>query len=144
MTFPYSTSKTRPIHGYLQDPDMRERIFNRNNAFTKDPATYSVGVSNAMTMTIAPEAHRAKRQVLDPCFSKRRVNMMEESMHSEIGRVFDKVDQYVALGDEVPIHELLYCYTVFSPAENNNFSHLATWLTSCRQILSLSCSLARV
>lgn len=75
-------------------------------------------------MTIAPEAHRAKRQVLDPCFSKRRVNMMEQFMHAEIGRVFDKMDHYVTMGEDVPIHELLYCYTVlyiYPCRENERF-----------------------
>lgn len=65
-----------------------------------------------MTMTIPVEAHRAKRQVLDPCFSKRRVNMMEDYFYEEIERVFDKISQYEKRDEEVPIHELFYCYTV--------------------------------
>ena len=65
-----------------------------------------------MTMTIPIEAHRAKRQVLDPCFSKRRVNMMEGFIQEELGRVFDKVDACQRQESVVPIHEFFYCYTV--------------------------------
>jgi cytochrome P450 len=65
-----------------------------------------------MTMTIPVEAHRAKRQVLDPVFSKRRINNLESSIYDEIDRIFEKVDQCQKNGEEVPIHELFYCYTV--------------------------------
>lgn len=65
-----------------------------------------------MTMTIPVEAHRAKRQVLDPVFSKRRVNMMEGYIYDEIDRIFHKIDEYSNRGEEVPLHEMFYCYTV--------------------------------
>ncbi|KAG9571188.1 hypothetical protein KCU71_g481, partial [Aureobasidium melanogenum] len=90
---------------------IQTRIFNRNKGFTKDPATYSVGVSNAMTMTIPIEEHRAKRQVLDPCFSKRRVNMMERFIQEELSRVFEKIDDCQRRGAVIPVHEFFYCYT---------------------------------
>ncbi|RYP39085.1 hypothetical protein DL767_002348 [Monosporascus sp. MG133] len=64
-----------------------------------------------MTMTVPVEAHRAKRQVLDPVFSKRRINMMEDHFYEEIGRVFERISQYQSKGEEVPIHELFYCYS---------------------------------
>lgn len=116
-------------HDRVTNTESTIRIFNRNRGFTKDPITYSVGVSNAMTMTIPVEAHRAKRQVLDPVFSKRRVNMMEDYFNGEIEKVFDRVNQFAERGEEAPIHELFYCYTV------RVFSFLATrlvgrvWLT---------------
>lgn len=64
-----------------------------------------------MTMTIPVEAHRGKRQVLDPVFSKRRINMMEDHIYKEVELVLDNVQQYHQRGEEAPIHELFYCYT---------------------------------
>ncbi|KAJ8132254.1 hypothetical protein O1611_g1370 [Lasiodiplodia mahajangana] len=64
-----------------------------------------------MTMTIPIEAHKAKRQVLDPVFSKRRINMMEDQIYREIERILEKFEQYHQRDEEVPIHELFYCYT---------------------------------
>ncbi|KAI1741372.1 cytochrome P450 [Xylaria scruposa] len=100
-----------PHEVHVNDISVFHEIFNRNRGFTKDPVTYSVGSNNAMTMTIPVEAHRAKRQVLDPVFSKRRVNAMESSIYDEIDRVFEKVEQFRKNGGEVPIHQLFYCYT---------------------------------
>ncbi|KAJ8122061.1 hypothetical protein ONZ43_g1648 [Nemania bipapillata] len=62
-------------------------------------------------MTIPIDAHKAKRQVLDPVFSKRRINMMENQMYEEIDRVFLKINEYHTHNEEVPVHELFYCYT---------------------------------
>lgn len=112
MTSPFFMSEPPLAHKTVTgELTGRCRIFDRTKRFTKDPATYSVGVSNAMTMTIPVEAHRAKRQVLDPVFSKRRVNMMEDYIYDEIDRIFHKIDEYTEKGEEVPLHEMFYCYT---------------------------------
>ncbi|KAI0201516.1 cytochrome P450 [Astrocystis sublimbata] len=100
-----------PHEVHVNDITVFHEVFNRNRGFTKDPVTYSVGSNNAMTMTIPVEAHRAKRQVLDPVFSKRRINNMEGSIYDEIDRIFEKVEAFRNNGEQVPIHELLYCYT---------------------------------
>ena len=73
-----------------------------------------------MTMTIPVQAHKIKRQTLDPCFSKRRVNMMEEGLYEELERFFDKIREYEARDEIVPIQDLYYCYTVGCYQE---FSH---------------------
>ncbi|KAK7926904.1 hypothetical protein PG985_003902 [Apiospora marii] len=103
--------RLNPNEVHINDISVFHEIFDRTKRFTKDPATYSVGVSNAMTMTIPVEAHRAKRQVLDPVFSKRRVNMMEDYIYDEIDRIFHKIDECTGKGEEVPLHEMFYCYT---------------------------------
>ena len=74
--------------------------------------TYNLGMSNAITMTMAPEAHKVKRQTLDPSFSKRRVNTMEAGLYEELELLFAKISEYGDKGEEVPIQELYYCYTV--------------------------------
>ncbi|KAI8954532.1 cytochrome P450 [Xylaria longipes] len=100
-----------PHEVHVNDITIFHEIFSRNRGFTKDPVTYSVGPSNAMTMTIQVEAHKAKRQVLDPVFSKRRINMMEDRIYGELELVLGNVGKYHQRDEEVPIHELFYCYT---------------------------------
>jgi hypothetical protein len=112
MISQYSTSEASCSRDTILVRLIWTRIFNRQGGFTKDPVTYSVGTSNAMTMTIPIDAHKAKRQVLDPVFSKRRINMMEAQLYEEIDRVLFKINQYHTRDEEVPIHELFYCYTV--------------------------------
>lgn len=74
--------------------------------------TYALGMSNAITMTMQVDAHKVKRQTLDPCFSKRRVNTMEDGLYEELELLFAKISEYNKTGEEVPIQELYYCYTV--------------------------------
>ncbi|MCJ1449244.1 MAG: hypothetical protein MMC23_009764 [Stictis urceolatum] len=62
-------------------------------------------------MTIPVQAHRAKRQNLNPCFSKRRVHALEPVLYDELDRVFNKIDAYEQRGQEVPIQNLYHCYT---------------------------------
>ena len=88
------------------------RVYKQNSAYTKDPRVYSLGMSTAITMTIPVHAHKLKRQTLDPCFSKRRINVMEDGLYEELERVFDKIREYGERGEDVPIQELYYCYTV--------------------------------
>jgi hypothetical protein len=90
------------------------RIYKQNSAFTKDPTSYALGVSEAMAFTVPVEKHRQKRKTLDPNFSKQRVNMMEKGLYEELELVFDRIEKYEKLGEEVPIMELYFCYTVSS------------------------------
>ncbi|KAJ8063557.1 hypothetical protein OCU04_007429 [Sclerotinia nivalis] len=64
-----------------------------------------------MAFTIPVEEHKLKRQTLDPSFSKRRVNQMEDGLYEELERVFDKISEYGGKGENVPIAELYFCYT---------------------------------
>ena len=88
------------------------RIYKQNSAYTKDAASYALGVSNAMAFTVPVESHKLKRQTLDPNFSKRRVNMMEDGLYNELEQVLEKIAEYGRRGEEVPISELYFCYTV--------------------------------
>lgn len=89
-------------------------IFRQNSPFTKDPVAYTLGVPNALSMTIPIELHRQKRQTLDPCFSKRRINLLEDMMYEEVDRLLNKIAEYGERDEFVPIQELYYCYTVIS------------------------------
>ena len=59
-----------------------------------------------------PEKHKIKRQTLDPCFSKSRVGMMEQTLYSEIESVMEKISECETRGENVPISELYFAYTV--------------------------------
>jgi hypothetical protein len=67
-------------------------------------------------MTVPVAAHKAKRQTLEPCFSKRRVNDLEGLLCTEFDRVVNKIKSYESRGEEVPIQDLFYCYTVSYPS----------------------------
>lgn len=93
------------------DVNMPASVY-KNNAFTKDPGSYALGVSQGMAFTISIEQHKAKRKTLNPCFAKLCINNMEDKLYDELDLVFAKIREYESRGEEVPIAELLYCYTV--------------------------------
>lgn len=68
-------------------------------------------MTQALAFTIDIETHRVRRQVLDPSYSKRRVNAMEDTIYQELERVFAKITEYAERGDAVPIAELYFCFT---------------------------------
>jgi len=100
--------------------DSTNRIYKQNSAFTKDPASYALGVSEAMAFTVPVEKHRLKRKTLDPNFSKQRVGIMENGLYNELEMVFDRISEYEKKREEVPIMELYFCYTVSSSAHASN------------------------
>jgi hypothetical protein len=71
-----------------------------------------LGVTEALAFTMSIETHRIRRQTLDPSYSKRRVNMMEDTLYEELERVFAKISEYAKRGEVVPIAELYFCFTV--------------------------------
>ncbi|KAK4223162.1 Trichodiene oxygenase [Podospora fimiseda] len=83
----------------------------QGSPYTKDPKSYTLGVSKAMAFTLQADKHKIKRQALEPAFSKRRVNMMEDGLFEELDLVFDRINNCEKEGSEVPISELFYCYT---------------------------------
>ncbi|KUI64500.1 Trichodiene oxygenase [Cytospora mali] len=87
------------------------RIYKQNSPFTKDAASYALGVSEAMAFTVPVEKHRIKRKTLDPNFSKQRVSLMEDGLYEELEMVFRKIKEYEERDEEVPIMELYFCYT---------------------------------
>lgn len=103
--------RINPNEVHISDPAVFHTIYKQNTHFTKDPVTYALGMSNAITMTMQVDAHKVKRQTLDPCFSKRRVNTMEDGLYEELELLFAKISEYENRGEEVPIQELYYCYT---------------------------------
>ena len=92
--------------------DKAVRIFKQHSMFTKDPISHSFGLSRAITRIIPVQAHRARRQNLNPCFSKRCVHALEPVLYDELDRVFNKIDAHEQRGQEVPIQDLYHCYTV--------------------------------
>ncbi|KAI3329671.1 cytochrome P450 [Ustulina deusta] len=100
-----------PNEVHVNDAALYHEIYRQNSAFTKDPTSYALGVSEAMAFTVPVEKHRQKRKTLDPNFSKQRVNMMEDGLYEELELVFDKIRHYEKRGQEVPIMELYFCYT---------------------------------
>ncbi|GAB1191743.1 hypothetical protein APSETT444_000925 [Aspergillus pseudonomiae] len=83
----------------------------KNPAFTKDPGSYALGVSQGMAFTISIDQHKEKRKTLNPCFSKLCISNMEDTLYDEYDKVFSKIKEYERKGEQVPIAELLYCYT---------------------------------
>ena len=104
--------RINPHEVHISDPAVFHEIYKQNTQYRKDPVTYNLGMSSAITMTMAPEAHKVKRQTLDPSFSKRRVNTMEDGLYEELELLFAKISEYGNKGEEVPIQEMYYCYTV--------------------------------
>ena len=131
MTLWSSTSNKGPKYiNNLSEAYMLVRIYKKNSAYTKDPNVYSLGMSTAITMTIPVHSHKLKRQTLEPCFSKRRINMMADGLYEELEQVFDKIREYGDRGEDVPIQELYYCYTV---SHTIKVSHIQE-LMRCRAI----------
>ncbi|KAI0485717.1 cytochrome P450 [Xylaria cf. heliscus] len=100
-----------PNEVHINDAPLYHEIYKQNSPFTKDATSYALGVSEAIAFVSPVEKHRLKRKTLDPCFSKQRVNMMEDGMYEELELVFDKIDEYERRGEDVPIMELFFCYT---------------------------------
>lgn len=65
-----------------------------------------------MAFTISIEQHKEKRKTLNPCFSKLCISNMEDLLYEEYDKVVSKIREYEAKDEQVPIAELLYCYTV--------------------------------
>lgn len=65
-----------------------------------------------MAFTVPVEKHKLKRKTLDPNFSKQRVGMMEDGLYEELELVLSRISEYEKRGEEVPIMELYFCYTV--------------------------------
>ncbi|TGO19736.1 hypothetical protein BPAE_0334g00030 [Botrytis paeoniae] len=103
--------RINPNEVHIDDHMVFHEIYKQNSNFTKDPASYALGISQAMAFTIPVEVHKLKRQTLDPSFSKRRVSQMEDGLYEELERCFDKIDEYGRKGENVPIAELYFCYT---------------------------------
>lgn len=72
-----------------------------------------------MAFTISIDQHKEKRRTLNPCFSKLCVSNMEDTLYNELGKVVSKIKEYERKGEQVPIAELLYCYTVSSRTLEN-------------------------
>lgn len=102
--------RINPNEVHIKDSSMYHAVY-KNNAFTKDPGSYALGVSQGMAFTISIEQHKAKRKTLNPCFAKLCINNMEDKLYDELDLVFAKIREYESRGEEVPIAELLYCYT---------------------------------
>ncbi|KAI0473333.1 cytochrome P450 [Xylariaceae sp. FL0804] len=100
-----------PNEVHLNDASLYHEIYKQNSAFTKDPISYALGVSEAMAFTVPVEKHKVKRKTLDPNFSKQRVGLMEDGLYDELELVFERIDEYMKRGVEVPIMELYFCYT---------------------------------
>ncbi|KAI0441398.1 cytochrome P450 [Xylaria telfairii] len=103
--------RINPSEVQVNDASIYHEIYKQNSGFTKDAASYALGVSEAMAFTVPVEKHRMKRKTLEPNFSKQRINMMEGGLYEELELVFEKIDNYEKAGEEVPIMELYFCYT---------------------------------
>ena len=68
-------------------------------------------------MSLDPVKHRQRRELLNPSFSKRRVNMLEHIMYDEMDKIFTKVSAIAHRGEVVPLQEVYYCYTVCFPTQ---------------------------
>lgn len=50
--------------------------------------------------------------MLDSSYSKRRINMMKNTIYEELERVFAMISEYVKREDIVSIAKLYFCFTV--------------------------------
>ena len=76
-----------------------------------------------MAFTISIDQHKEKRKTLNPCFSKLCISNMEDTLYDEYDKVFSKIKEYERKGEQVPIAELLYCYTVSQRIRENLNEH---------------------
>ncbi|KAF7502392.1 hypothetical protein GJ744_005858 [Endocarpon pusillum] len=100
-----------PMRWHINDPQIYHVIYKQNSQFAKDPYAYKLGAPNALSMSLDPVKHRQRRELLNPSFSKRRVNMLEHIMYDEMDRIFTKVSAIAHRGEVVPLQEVYYCYT---------------------------------
>ncbi|KAF4997551.1 hypothetical protein FGRMN_3756 [Fusarium graminum] len=102
--------RINPNEVHIKDPEVFHEIYGQKTKFTKDPFAYSFGVPTAINVLLDPIVHRQRREMLNPSFSKRRINMLEDLMYEELDRVFEKITEYANKGMVIPIQEAYYCY----------------------------------
>ncbi|KAM0277611.1 hypothetical protein ACHAO9_012497 [Fusarium lateritium] len=102
--------RINPNEVHIKDPQVFHEIYGQKTKFTKDPFAYSFGVPTAINVLLDPIVHRQRREMLNPSFSKRRINMLEDLMYEELDRVFEKITEFVNQGRVIPIQEAYYCY----------------------------------
>ncbi|KAK0613232.1 cytochrome P450 [Immersiella caudata] len=103
--------RINPGEVHIKDPVVFHEIFKHNTKFVKDRVAYTLGVPNALSMLFDIAVHRRRRETLNPCFSKRRVLMLEDLMYNELEQLLDRAADYIDKGKPVPIQDAYYCYT---------------------------------
>ncbi|OQE24211.1 hypothetical protein PENFLA_c010G02605 [Penicillium flavigenum] len=103
--------RINPNEVHLEDPDLYHVIYRQNTLFRKDPYAYTLGAPNSLSMSLDPAKHKRRKELLNPCFSKRRVHQLQHTMYEEMAKVFSKLSAVADKGEPVPIQDAYYCYT---------------------------------
>ncbi|OXV07329.1 hypothetical protein Egran_04906, partial [Elaphomyces granulatus] len=103
--------RINPNEVHLSDPELYHVIYRQSSPFLKDPYAYKLGAPNSLSMSLDPVKHRRRKEILNPCFSKRRVFMLQHIMYEEMDKVFASVSALAEKGEPVPIQDAYYCYT---------------------------------
>ncbi|PGH13222.1 hypothetical protein AJ79_03780 [Helicocarpus griseus UAMH5409] len=106
-----SVVRINPNEVHLVDPNLYHVIYRQNTLFLKDPYAYKLGAPNSLSMSLDPVKHKRRKELLNPCFSKRRVHLLQHIMYEEMQKVFEKLSAAAESEQAVPIQDAYYCYT---------------------------------
>ena len=98
----------------LCDPDLYDEIYRVGTKYTKDPAFYGAfgGLENSMFNYESNKAHRIRRAVFDPLFSRRTVLSLESVVQSHVSKLLNKVQTLKAQGQTINLHRAFACVSV--------------------------------
>ena len=98
----------------LCDPDLYDEIYRIGTKYTKDPAFYSSfgGLENSMFNYESNKAHRIRRAVFEPLFSRRTVLLLESVVQSHVSKLLNKVKVLKTKGEAISLHRAFACVSV--------------------------------
>jgi cytochrome P450 len=102
-----------PNEVHIHDLDIYHKIYRNNTPFLKDPLFYSsFGITSASFTIINPHEYRARREILNPLFSKRAVHTLEGRIQHKVDYLCDKIKALSDQGRFIPLQKAFYCTTV--------------------------------
>lgn len=88
-------------------------VHSMQTQYIKDPSFYDcIGVPTAAFGTINPHVHRARRSILNPMFSKRRITEASAIMEGVVQKFCGLLDTFCEDSRPVPLSNAFYCVTV--------------------------------
>jgi hypothetical protein len=93
----YSTGpviRIAPNDVLLTDNNNYEKVYATHSGLYKDPSFYSlIGIDSALFSTISNEAHRRKRAILNPFFSRRAALDQEDVVQSKAAKLCRRIER---------------------------------------------------
>lgn len=108
--FSPTTSNPYPITTSAYLSNTTRRIYKQNTKFHKDPHFYAtLGFPTASVCITDPHQHRARREILNPFFSKRTIAALSSVLHTTIEKLCTNI---AAIHGAVPLQDAFHCMTV--------------------------------